>query len=162
MLLLYSLQREKCHAPRGFLLPPLFPPRLRAAVNETVCWSQTSTTRPCFAAAQGPGPQERACRALWHLWHKHVACWCAKNLVGGLYLFFKELVKSIYTRHCLHARALKEKRCILCLLQPARRKICPRGSKHNLQKRCLCSSVRSPKPPPSLVHEKHCPRLQAV
>lgn len=51
-----------------------------------------------------PGGQrwEWANRAMWHFWCKHVACWRAKSLVGGLYLFFKELVRFIYTHHCLH------------------------------------------------------------
>lgn len=84
--------------PRVFLLPAL----LRTAVNETVCWSQTNAAGPRSAAAQGPGAQERARRARWHFWCKHVACWRAKNLVGGLYLFSKEPVRFIYTRRCLH------------------------------------------------------------
>lgn len=45
---------------------------------------------------------ERARRAAWHFWCKHVARRRAKSLVGGLYLFFKELVRFIYTRQRLH------------------------------------------------------------
>lgn len=46
----------------------------------------------------GPGAREQANWAMWHLGCKHVARWRAKRLVGGLYLFFKELVKFICTQ----------------------------------------------------------------
>lgn len=97
--LLYSLWREKCHPARawGISIPPhplLLP---HTAVNETVCWSQTNAD-----GLPGARRWERARRAAWHFWWKHVACWSAKSLVGGLYLFFKELVRFIYTRQRLH------------------------------------------------------------
>lgn len=81
-------------------LPP-FPPlctqllmRQFAGARQT----QPGTARLCPGAKRW----ERANRATWHLRCKHVACWRAKSLVGGLYLFFKELVRFIYTRHRLH------------------------------------------------------------
>lgn len=82
--------------------PRLSPPLPHTAVNETVCWSQTNAD-----GLPGAGRWERARRAAWHFWCKHVACWRAKSLVGGLYLFFKELVRFVYTRQRL--RVLEER-----------------------------------------------------
>jgi len=78
------------------LFSSLSPRLLLTAVSETVCWSQTQTGTARLL------PGERANRARWHFWCKHVARWRAKSLVGGLYLFFKELVRFIYTRHRPH------------------------------------------------------------
>lgn len=66
-----------------------------------------------------PRGRERANRPMWHFCCKHVARWRAKSLVGGLYLFFKELVRFIYTRHRLHVLEERGKTRSLSARSPA-------------------------------------------
>lgn len=66
-----------------------------------------------------PRGREQASRPMWHFCCKHVARWRAKSLVGGLYLFLKELVRFIYTRHRLHVLEERGKTRSLSARSPA-------------------------------------------
>lgn len=159
--LLYSLQREKCHPPEGgvgFSFPPPSPALPHTAVNETVL-RETDKRRPARrGCCPGARPRERANRATWHFWCKHVACWRAKSLAGGLYLFFKELVRFIYTRQRLHGLEERGETHSLSARSPAS----PAAAPPRDRKRENATSRRSPGSRSKRQQKEGCARLSEV